>query len=131
MAKFTKKISNLINQQAPEFVLSDHPKFLEFIKTYYKFMESAEIVVDNVELTDGIRLETETAQENNLVLNASRLDTDRTSLDAGSTLKANGLVVVENICKVSTRLAVNRSYMKTNLKTIQPWIEKVEEVINV
>ena len=83
MAKFTKKITNLINQQAPEFVLSDHPKFLKFVKTYYKFMESAEIVVDNVELTDGIRLETETAQENNLVLNASRLDTDRTSLDAG------------------------------------------------
>ena len=83
MAKFTKKISNLINQQAPEFVLSDHPKFLEFIKTYYKFMESAEIVVDNVELTDGIQLETETAQSNNLILNASRLDTDRTQLDSG------------------------------------------------
>jgi hypothetical protein len=83
MAKFTRKISNLINQQAPEFVLSDHPKFLEFVKTYYKFMESAEISVANVELTDGIQLETETAQENNLVVNASRLDTDRTSLDAG------------------------------------------------
>jgi ATP phosphoribosyltransferase len=39
--------------------------------------------------------------------------------------------VVENICEVSTRLAVNRSYMKTNLKTLQPWIEKVEEAINV
>ena len=83
MAKFTKKITNLIDQQVPEFVLSDHPKFLEFVKTYFKFMESAEIIVDNIELTDGIRLETETAQENNLVLNASRLDTDRTSLDAG------------------------------------------------
>ncbi len=83
MAKFTKKITNLINQQVPEFVLSDHPKFLEFIKTYYRFMESSEITVDNVELTDGIQLETETAQTNNLVLNASKLDTDRTSLDAG------------------------------------------------
>ena len=83
MAKFTKKITNLLNQQVPEFVLSDHPKFLEFVKTYYKFMESAEIVVANVELTDGIQLETETAQENNLVLDASRLDTDRTQLDAG------------------------------------------------
>ena len=29
-----------------------------------------------------IQLETETTQENNLVLNASKLDTDRTSLDA-------------------------------------------------
>ena len=52
-------------------------------------------------------------------------------VETGSTLKANGLVEVEKICEVSTRLAVNRSYMKTNLKTIQPWIEKVEEAINV
>ncbi len=83
MAKFTKKITNLLNQQVPEFVLSDHPKFLEFVSTYYKFMESAEVIVANVELTDGIQLETETAQTNNLILNASKLDTDRTSLDAG------------------------------------------------
>ena len=83
MAKFTKKITNLLNQQVPEFVLSDHPKFLEFVKTYFRFMESAEISLENIELTDGIQLETETAQENNLVLDASRLDTDRTQLDAG------------------------------------------------
>ena len=83
MAKFTRKITNLINQQVPEFVLDDHPKFLEFVKTYYRFMESACITLENIELTDGIQLETETAQENNLVLNASKIDTDRTSLDAG------------------------------------------------
>ena len=83
MAKFTKKITNLVNQQVPEFVLSDHPKFLEFVKTYYRFMESAEITLENIELTDGIQLETETAQTNSLVLDASKLDTDRTSLDAG------------------------------------------------
>lgn len=83
MAKFTKKITNLLNQQVPEFVLSDHPKFLEFVKSYYKFMESAEITLANIELTDGIQLETETAQTNSLVLDASKLDTDRTSLDAG------------------------------------------------
>ena len=83
MAKFTKKITNLINQQVPEFVLSDHPKFLEFVKSYYKFMESAEITLANIELTDGIQLETETAQTNSLILDASKLDTDRTSLDAG------------------------------------------------
>ena len=65
MAKFTRKISNLINQQVPEFVLSDHPKFLEFVETYYRFMESAEITIENVEATDGIQLETETAQTNN------------------------------------------------------------------
>jgi len=83
MAKFTDKISNLINQQVPEFVLEQHPKFLEFIKTYYTFMESAELGVTSVQTTDGILLETETAQTNELLLDGSRLDTDRTQLDAG------------------------------------------------
>src|SRR6056300_99204 len=83
MAKFTDKISSLINQQAPEFVLEQHPKFLEFVKTYYTFMESAELGVTSVQTTDGIQLETETAQENELILDGSRIDTDRTQLDAG------------------------------------------------
>src|SRR6056300_561484 len=83
MAKFTDKISNLINQQVPEFVLEQHPKFLEFVKTYYTFMESAELGVTSVQTTDGIQLETETAQTNELILDGSRIDTDRTQLDAG------------------------------------------------
>src|SRR6056300_998930 len=83
MAKFTDKISSLINQQAPEFVLEQHPKFLEFIKTYYTYMESAELGVTSVQTTDGIQLETETAQANELILDGSRIDTDRTQLDAG------------------------------------------------
>jgi hypothetical protein len=83
MAKFTDKISSLINQQAPEFVLEQHPKFLEFVKTYYTFMESAELGVTSVQTTDGIQLETETAQANELILDGSRIDTDRTQLDAG------------------------------------------------
>jgi hypothetical protein len=83
MAKFTDKISNLINQQVPEFVLEQHPKFLEFVKTYYTFMESAELGVTSVQTTDGIILETETAQNNELILDGSRIDTDRTQLDAG------------------------------------------------
>ena len=31
MAKFTDLISNLINSQAPDFVLEQHPKFLEWV----------------------------------------------------------------------------------------------------
>ena len=83
MASFKDKISTLINSQAPDFVLEQHPKFLEFVKTYYSFMESAELVVTSVQTTDGIQLETETNQQNELVLNASRIDSDRTPLDAG------------------------------------------------
>jgi ATP phosphoribosyltransferase len=51
-------------------------------------------------------------------------------VESGNTLTANGLVEVEEICKVSTRLAINRSFMKTNTQTIQVWIDKVGEVIN-
>ena len=51
-------------------------------------------------------------------------------VETGSTLKANGLVEIEEICEVSTRLAVNRSYLKTNSDIIQPWIDKIEEVID-
>ena len=84
MAKFTDKISNLINTQIPEFVLSDHPKFVEFLKSYYTFMESAEISVTSVQSTDGLRLESEVSADNStLLLDASRLDTDRTQLDSG------------------------------------------------
>src|SRR6056300_1698153 len=83
MATFKDKISQLINSQAPEFVVEQHPKFLEFIKTYYTFMESAELVVTSVQTTDGIQLETETAQTNALLLDGSRIDSDRTQLDTG------------------------------------------------
>ena len=83
MATFKDKISQLINSQAPEFVVEQHPKFLEFVKTYFTFMESAELDVTSVQTTDGIQLETETAQSNALLLDGSRIDSDRTQLDTG------------------------------------------------
>ena len=51
-------------------------------------------------------------------------------VETGSTLTANGLIEVEQICEVTTRLAINRSYLKTNSQIIQPWINKISEVIN-
>jgi len=83
MAIFKDKISNLIGSQVPDFVLDDHPKFLKFLETYYTFMEAAELSVTSVETTDGIQLETETNQQNQLILDGSRIDSDRTPLDEG------------------------------------------------
>ena len=82
--EFTKKVSNFIDSQVPEFVLEDHPKFVEFLKTYYTLMESAELTIINSQSTEGILLETETGQFNNLVLDASRLGSEATQIDAGS-----------------------------------------------
>ena len=82
--EFTKKVSNFIDSQVPEFVLEDHPKFVEFLKTYYTLMESAELTIINSQSTEGILLETETNQFNNLILDASRLGSEATQIDAGS-----------------------------------------------
>jgi hypothetical protein len=83
MAKFDNKISNLINTQLPDFVVDDHPKFVEFLKTYYQFMEAAELGVTSIESTDGINLENQTGVQNNLVLNGGSLGAENTQLDLG------------------------------------------------
>ena len=54
-----RKISSLVKQQVPQFVLEDHPKFTEFLSSYFLFMESAELNLETVTETDNILLETE------------------------------------------------------------------------
>jgi ATP phosphoribosyltransferase len=43
-------------------------------------------------------------------------------VSTGSTLKANGLVEVEQIAQISSRLAVNRAALKTRTDEVQAWI---------
>ena len=57
MADFKDKISNLIDSQVPDFVLEDHPLFLDFVKAYYQLMESAEIQLTNIGDPDIVKLE--------------------------------------------------------------------------
>ena len=86
MAKFNDKISTLINSQLPDFVVDDHPQFAQFLKTYFTFMESAELQVTSIESTDGITLENETGRSFNLILDGSKISSERTQLDAGDKL---------------------------------------------
>ena len=83
MAKFNDKISTLINSQLPDFVVDDHPQFAQFLKTYFTFMESAMLQVDGIESTDGITLENETGRTDNLLLDGSKINSERTQQDAG------------------------------------------------
>lgn len=48
-------------------------------------------------------------------------------VSTGSTLKANGLVEVEHIADVTSRLVVNRAAFKTRPEEISGWIEKFRE----
>ncbi len=48
----------------------------------------------------------------------------------GATLKANGLVEIEHIADVSTRLLVNRTALKTRPREIGAWIERFREAVD-
>ena len=49
-------------------------------------------------------------------------------VSTGRTLKANGLVEVEQIAEVTSRLVVNRAALKTRYEDIDAWIERFREV---
>ena len=83
MAKFNEKLSTILNSQLPEFIVADHPRFADFLKSYYQLLESAELQVKNVQNTVGVLIETETGQENNLVYNATKIGSAKTNIDEG------------------------------------------------
>ncbi len=50
-------------------------------------------------------------------------------VETGSTLKENGLVVVERICDISAKLIVNTVSLKLHQKEIESFINKINTVI--
>ena len=77
-----KKLSTLVSQQVPEYVLTDHPQFTEFLSSYFLFMESAELNLDTFTAIDNILLETETDTDSYVLIN----QTNKNGLDAGDKL---------------------------------------------
>ncbi len=51
-------------------------------------------------------------------------------VSTGSTLKANGLVEVEEIATVTSQLVVNRAAIKTRSAEIHDWIKRFQETLN-
>jgi ATP phosphoribosyltransferase len=51
-------------------------------------------------------------------------------VSSGATLKANGLVEVEHIADVTSRLIVNRTALKTRSEEISHWVERFREACN-
>src|SRR5438552_3273113 len=50
-------------------------------------------------------------------------------VQTGATLKANGLVEIERIAEVSSRLIVNRPALKTRPEEVGSWIERFRDAI--
>ena len=42
---FDKKISPLLQEFVPEFLKSDHPKFVKFLKDYYRYLECGQLTI--------------------------------------------------------------------------------------
>jgi ATP phosphoribosyltransferase len=51
-------------------------------------------------------------------------------VSTGSTLKANGLVEVEEISQITSRLAVNRAALKTRPNEINYWVQTFREAVD-
>ncbi len=51
-------------------------------------------------------------------------------VSTGATLKANGLVEVEEIARISSRLAVNRTALKTRSDEVSKWISRFREAVD-
>lgn len=50
-------------------------------------------------------------------------------VSTGSTLKANGLVEVETIAEISSRLVVNRAALKTRAAALGAWIDRFRDAV--
>ena len=114
MADFKNKISNLLNSQVPDFVLEDHPLFLDFVKAYYQLLESAEITLTNIGDPDHLQLDGAANLNNFLLLDGTNVNkddsTDRILLEdtsygdfingeliTGATSGATATVLVEDV----------------------------------
>ena len=50
-------------------------------------------------------------------------------METGTTLKENGLIVLDDVCDISARLIANKASFKINQKSITEFIKKIENVI--
>ena len=51
-------------------------------------------------------------------------------VDTGRTLAANGLVEIEHIADVSSRLVVNRAALKTRPQLLAGWVDRFREAVD-
>ena len=50
-------------------------------------------------------------------------------VESGRTLAENGLAVIEEVCEVSARLAVNRASLKIKADVLVPLIERIRAAV--
>lgn len=92
-------------------------KFVNIAKKYYA---SQGAQVDIIKLYGGMELAPLTGLAHRIV----------DIVDTGNTLKANGLVPMDLIAPITSRLVVNKISMKMKFNEINPLINKLKEVLD-
>ena len=104
-SSLVNKLSPLLEGQVPDFIQSDHPIFVQFLKSYFEYLEAGELRVDVV--IDNLLLELETesfvldSDDNKVVLEDA---TDETTgkfvvgeTITGATSKATATILVDDL----------------------------------
>jgi ATP phosphoribosyltransferase len=110
-----------------ELAASDDPRTWSHVRVATKYPASATrhfaargVQAECVRLSGAVELAP--------VLGLTRCIVDLVS--TGSTLKANGLIEVETIAEITSRLAVNRTAWKTQPVAVGRWIQRFREVVD-
>ena len=112
-AKLTAKISPIFTNTLPEFVVSDHPIFIDFLKTYYQFLEAAElrltVTIDNLALETSSANNLLDEEGNQIVLESENGTTGKFTVGetiTGSTSKATATILVDDLGNSSPRIFI-------------------------
>lgn len=91
----------------------------KFVKTAKQYYAEQGVQVDIIKLYGAMELAPVTGLAHRIV----------DIVETGNTLKANGLVAMEHITDVSTRLIVNKTAMKMKYSIIHQLIEQLRGVV--
>ena len=105
------KVSPLIEGQSPDFVQADHAVFIKFVKDYYKFLESGELILSGT--INNLAQETDSSNYilaetgDRIVDEASTIVFTSGETITGGTSKATATVLVSDISDGTKRLFIS------------------------
>ena len=119
------KLSTQIDGQLPDFIAEDHPKFSQFLKSYYQFLEAGELQLTvNI---DNILLELDTAtnllnEDDTLIVTEVGSGSTGKFIDGetitGGTSYATATVLVEDLGHTTPRLFISSQQLFETGETI-------------
>ena len=105
------KVSPLIEGQSPDFVQADHAVFIKFVKDYYKFLESGELILSGT--INNLAQETDSSNYilaetgDRIVDEASTIVFTSGETITGGTSKATATVLVSDVSDGTKRLFIS------------------------